>query len=324
MGLEALRARILCIVTLLQALQLQLHAFGVTALTRNRGAVVHPVDLNMGMMSKSLASVSLALSLAGTPVSVGPFGNMQAAWDSLMQDSQSVLCSLENQNIDDWHGSCQQLDRIVRYRAGKLLTIEQDWGSSASTGSAVWNGANMASWYLEHGMKPGELKGAKVVELGAGVGFTSLVANALGATDVTITDGSVDVLGLANRNIALNVDASRQGEIRTAQLRWATDDEKAFVGGQGSTNRPIDVVLVSDCTYKKASWADLMGTISRLTTPGVTRTVLSMEPRNVGEVEGVRAEAEKLGLTWEEKALPVDRDRQQCSLLCARLFVLSK
>lgn len=244
------------------------------------------VEMN-GVM-KGLASTSLVVSLAANS-GAGPLGNLGAAWNSLKNDPQSVLCSLENQNIDDLHGSCQQLDRIVRYRAGKLLTIEQDWGSSASTGSAVWNGANMAAWYIEHGMNPRSLQGARVVELGAGVGFTSLVASALGATDVTITDGNVDVLALADKNIAQNVVTDRAAQVRTAQLRWGTDDEKPFLihdasESHASDKRPIDFILVSDCTYKKAAWADLMGTVARLSTPGVTKTILSMEPRNIGEV----------------------------------------
>lgn len=107
--------------------------------------------------------------------------------------------------------------------------------------------------------------------------------------------------------------------MRTARLRWATEDEEAFIVGQ----EPWDYILASDVTYKKSSWPDLIGCIARLSSPK-TRTILSMEPRNVGEVEGVLLEAERRGLDWKEQALPVDKDKELCGMTCARLFVLSK
>merc|ERR1711871_1587621 len=250
---------------------------------------------------------------------ISPIGNIPAAINAITNDIQSITCTLDNQNADDFHGSCQQLDNIVRIRANRLFTIKQEWGSSASTGAAVWNGANMGVWYMENSIKPSSYssssssssnsnvwKDAKVIELGAGIGFSSLVANALGATDVTITDGNNDVLKLAQKNIEINVPQHKRSQIRTAQLRWGTDDENDFISinhnynnndvnninSESNNNNNIkapDFILVSDCTYKKAAWPDLIGTIYRLSDTH-TRTILSMEPRNIGEVEGIIAE----------------------------------
>ena len=55
-----------------------------------------------------------------------------------------------------------------------------------------------------------------------------------------------------------------------------------------------------------------------------TKTILSMEPRNIGEVEGVLAEAKKQGLQWEEQELPVDKEKTMCGFMCARLYVFTK
>ena len=49
-----------------------------------------------------------------------------------------------------------------------------------------------------------------------------------------------------------------------------------------------------------------------------------MEPRNIGEVEGVLDEAIKHGLRWEEQKLPIDKEKTMCGIMCARLFVLTK
>lgn len=82
-----------------------------------------PVIFSSLFYSSKLAAISIAsLSLNL------PFGNISPAFNAILKDSQSALCSLDTQMTDDFHGSCQQLDRIVRSRAGKLLILQQDWG----------------------------------------------------------------------------------------------------------------------------------------------------------------------------------------------------
>jgi predicted nicotinamide N-methyase len=157
-----------------------------------------------------------------------------------------------------------------------------------------------------------------VIELGAGVGFPSIVAHALGAGDVSITDGSEAVLKLADQNIELNVPGSEHDQIRTVRLRWNTDDELYF-----KDKRAPDYIIAADVTYLKKNIPDLLASIQHLSGPN-TVALVSMEPRNVGEVENVLAEATKLGLSWKEESLPVNPEKSQCSLSCARMFALRK
>jgi len=261
--------------------------------------------------SKLLSSILIASS----------FGNVPEAITTILRNPDSALCSLDTMLVDDYHGSCQQLADIVRIRAGKVLTIRQDWGGSASTGASVWNGANMVSWYLENALGRDSLKDSSVIELGAGVGFSSLVAQALGSTDVVITDGNEDVLKLANTNIKINVPEDELHTIKTGRLRWNTEDEEAYL--TNSFNKPWDFIIAADVTYLKKNRPLLFSTITKLSDPK-TVTILSMEPRNVGEVEDVLEEAKKNGFSWKEERLPVDPVKSQCSLLCARLFLLTK
>jgi hypothetical protein len=44
----------------------------------------------------------------------------------------------------------------------------------------------------------------------------------------------------------------------------------------------------------------------------------------IGEVEGVLAEATRQGLSWEEAPIPVDKEKTQCGVTCARLFLLRR
>lgn len=280
-------------------------------------------------IDKKVGSTLLSLSLlTGRPMGSfaagdSPFGNLGAAFEAISSNPESLFCNLDNFNIGEGQSSCQQLDNVVRYKGGKLLTIRQDWGGSASTGAAVWNGANMASWYLENRIG-NNVKDKSVLELGAGVGFTSLVSHAMGAKEVLITDGNEDVLKLADKNIGLNCDVSDPSSktVRTARLQWNTEDEKSNLISP-LTGKPWDYVFASDVTYKKAAWGDLLACISHLSGPN-TKTILSMEPRNVGEVEGVMAEARKQGLQVSEEELPIDKESTMCGMMCARLFVLTK
>eukprot|EP01041_Mallomonas_annulata_P010467 gene10466-21836_t len=266
----------------------------------------------LNSIQTQVASLSILLSLSSSPL-----GNLGEALKAIINNPESVTCVLDTQQASDEHGTCQQLPEVVRVRGGRVLTIKQDWGGSISTGAAVWNGANMMSWYMENKINPVSLRGASVLELGAGVGFSSLVANSLGAKNVVITDGNEDVLKLADENIKINVPSELQEQVYTSKLRWGTDDEEKF------TNKQWDYIIASDVTYRKDSWPVLMGTISRLSGPKTT-TLLSMEPRNIGEIEGVLAEAENHGMQWREEKLPIDKNKELCDLLCARLFTLHK
>ena len=90
------------------------------------------------------------------------------------------------------------------------MVFKQDWGKSKSTGAAIWNGANMAGWYLENTLGSNSLKNKRVIELGAGIGFTSIIAKQLGAAEVVITDGDEDVLKIADFGWSVHAPSSRR------------------------------------------------------------------------------------------------------------------
>ena len=108
---------------------------------------------------------ALALTTT-TTTNIGPLGNIDAAIQAMLNDRNTILCTIDLQNADEFHDSCQLTKNVVRYRGGKVLTFKQDWGSSSSTGAAIWNGANIASKYLENTLDKDQLRGKSVIELG--------------------------------------------------------------------------------------------------------------------------------------------------------------
>jgi ribosomal protein L11 methylase PrmA len=167
---------------------------------------------------------------------------------------------------------------------------------------------------------PKNLKDTKIIELGAGIGYTSIIAKQLGAGEVVITDGDEGVLILAQKNIDLNFNPRSVKKISTAQLRWNTDDEKIHIDSTGEN--PWDYIVIADCTYKKAAWPDLVSSIVHLSSPK-TITIVAGEPRSVGETEGFLTEVEKQGLTWREEKLP-NFAKTNCNLQCPHLYAIMK
>ena len=194
---------------------------------------LHPtLSFNLAKPSrKAITSIFISSAcLLTTPVppvtaDLGPLGNVGAALQAISSNSDSLFCNLDNFNIKEGQSSCQQLDSVVRYKGGKLLTIRQDWGGSASTGAAVWNGANMATWYLENTIGANNVQDKSVLELGAGVGFTSLVANAMGARDVvSVVSAMTDV------SLQRSERATRVKENRAAHARARLDHASGTTG----------------------------------------------------------------------------------------------
>jgi predicted nicotinamide N-methyase len=96
-----------------------------------------------------------------------------------------------------------------------------------------------------------ELHGARVVELGAGLGLPSLSA-ALRGADVLATDWAEDAISLLRENAARNGIA-----LRAERVRW--DDPRPVLAGA-----PWDVVLGADLLYERRNAEQLLELLPRL------------------------------------------------------------
>jgi predicted nicotinamide N-methyase len=96
-----------------------------------------------------------------------------------------------------------------------------------------------------------ELRGARVVELGAGLGLPSLGA-ALRGADVLATDWAEEAVSLLRDNAARNAIV-----LRAEQVRW--DDPAPLLAGA-----PWDVVLGADLLYERRNAEQLLELLPRL------------------------------------------------------------
>ncbi|CAK0826739.1 unnamed protein product [Prorocentrum cordatum] len=103
--------------------------------------------------------------------------------------------------------------------------------SEDATGGLVWPSAHALSAHLC--ARPELVRGRRVVELGAGTGLVGLVAAALGAEEVVLTD-LPSALPLLQENVTRNASACG-GRARTATLSWGAagaEDVLRSLGGR--------------------------------------------------------------------------------------------
>ncbi|KAK3247109.1 hypothetical protein CYMTET_43383, partial [Cymbomonas tetramitiformis] len=84
-------------------------------------------------------------------------------------------------------------------------------------GSRVWAASWLLSFYLK--AQPELLAGKRVLELGAGIGLTGLVAAGCGALEVVLTEYERTVLGYLSANIKENTDTRGVNPLR-ATSKW--------------------------------------------------------------------------------------------------------
>ncbi|HEY6759257.1 MAG TPA: methyltransferase domain-containing protein [Baekduia sp.] len=114
------------------------------------------------------------------------------------------------------------------------------------------SGLALAAWLAEEPLPAG----ARVLELGSGLGAPSVVAARAGAT-VLATDGVSDAVAFCAHTLALNEVAAD-----VAVVDWAQQGEALVERG------PFDVVLAADVLYKRGNVELALRLWPRLLAPG--------------------------------------------------------
>ncbi|GAO19541.1 hypothetical protein UVI_02061820 [Ustilaginoidea virens] len=164
----------------------------------------------------------------------------------------------------------------VRYRLTTLKELVSriessidDWeqynhslvSAGGTTGLRTWEAALHMGQYLC--LNPSLVAGKRVLELGAGTGYLSvLCAKHLEAAHAIVSDGSDDVITNMPENLLLN-GLQGSSRITSMHLEWG----HALVAAEDKIwNRsiPVDVVLGADITYDQRAAPALVATLLQL------------------------------------------------------------
>ncbi|KAI5786046.1 putative methyltransferase-domain-containing protein [Pyronema domesticum] len=123
----------------------------------------------------------------------------------------------------------------------KPILIHEDLAKGC--GGMIWPaGEVLTKWVLKKYMGTTELRGKRIVELGAGGGITSLavaVGCDLEGADLYMTDMKA-MYELMKDNVKLN---KLEDKIKVELLDWANPVPDAIA------EKPVDIILAADCVY---------------------------------------------------------------------------
>ncbi|KAF1318257.1 putative n2,n2-dimethylguanosine trna methyltransferase, partial [Globisporangium splendens] len=184
---------------------------------------------------------------------------------------------------------------------GHVVSVGEVGNSGKGTGLTTWDGSVVLAKYLEHA-RAGDIRGAQIVEVGAGTGLVGLSVALLGAKHVVLTDLEYTMENL-KRNVAetlANVgrggddegtDAATEaiGEVTTQVLDWF--DPPTSVGS-------VDFVLASDVVWVEELIPPLVQTFDVLlrSSQVPTTVLMSYQKRSIVSDQLLFSELEKHNL----------------------------
>jgi 2-polyprenyl-3-methyl-5-hydroxy-6-metoxy-1,4-benzoquinol methylase len=166
-------------------------------------------------------------------------------------------------DINDDNDTLCIWDHMYKF-AGKTIQIHEDY--DAGLGGTLFDGALLACNYLEylHGCDPNVIRGARVIELGAGCGLPGLLTGVLGAAQVFITDIE-QTMELMEENIENNQTTLDEAgcEARALELDWTNKEQIAAAASLG----PFDWILAADTVYNAQASDAFVETVKALSGP---------------------------------------------------------
>ncbi|KAJ8613350.1 hypothetical protein CTAYLR_002246 [Chrysophaeum taylorii] len=205
------------------------------------------------------------------------------AWSSPLDsdvEASEGLAGLVEFGLEEMEASfSDDAGAVVRVR---VVGYPRDAGQVvACTGQTLWRGGDaLAAWCWRSRVR------GRCLELGAGLGLCSLVAEECGAS-VVATDGDELALERLRKN-------TRDKRVEVRQLRWGEDGHIADILREFGT---FDLLLGGDVLYDERAVEPLVSTVAALLAPGGT-FVFSFTHRGV-DLEKMTTAARDAGFCFE-------------------------
>ncbi|KAJ6264405.1 Protein-lysine N-methyltransferase EFM3 [Drechslerella dactyloides] len=195
------------------------------------------------------------------------------------------------------------------FEESKIVISERKQLLSADghTGSRTWEAAlALGEYFLSNATsldKP--LWGTRVLELGAGTAFTSILLSKIRAEYVLATDGDERVCEAIQTNINLNIPKEfRDKSIAVSQLLWGTTQADSHIYFD-----PWDLIVGGDITYDTSDLSDLIYTLNRLLQKNKERSpaaIISATMRNEDTIREFERQLAGTSLTFTSQEVGAD------------------
>ncbi|KAH7034768.1 putative methyltransferase-domain-containing protein [Microdochium trichocladiopsis] len=203
---------------------------------------------------------------------------------------------------------------------------------SKITGFRTWEGCMHLATYLLTSRGQQHIRGKRVLELGAGTGFLSILcAKFLGARHVLSTDGDGDVIEALRENVDLNSAGDGESADAEHDCRLPVDARVLWWGeGLGGMwvqeefqREPFDVVLGADITYDKDAVVLLAFTLNELLKlQPQLEVIIAGVVRRADSFELFLSECNRFGFTTTEVRFEAKPMREQKALFYAAAMPL--
>ncbi|KAF3092943.1 hypothetical protein TWF569_007476 [Orbilia oligospora] len=164
------------------------------------------------------------------------------------------------------------------------------------TGSRTWEAALALGEFFLFTPSPisKPIPQCRILELGAGTAFTSILLSKLGAKHVLATDGDERVCEAIRRNIDHNYC---RNVVSASQLLWGASQEDSTV-----YTEPWDLVIGGDITYDTRDLSDLALTLKKLLVANQdigAKAIISATVRNEDTLREFDTELSSAGLNFK-------------------------
>ena len=181
---------------------------------------------------------------------------------------------------------------------GSLRLVEQPGVScdGHGYGRKIWRAARVASAACTSGVHV-DLRGKRVLEVGAGAGAPGVACAVAGAAEVVISDWDVEALKLAAENAVLNGVAER---VRTVVLDWADAESSELAA------LPLfDVVVAADVVFEIEHAQHVASVLHRFLAPGAASRAVVVLDADRGRIEHAWRGVEAFAAAAEAQQQPL-------------------
>ena len=191
---------------------------------------------------------------------------------------------------------------------GSLRLVEQPGVScdGHGYGRKIWRASRVASAACTSGDHV-DVRGKRVLEVGAGAGAPGIACAVAGAAEVGISDWDVEALKLAAANAVLNGVAER---VRTVVLDWADPESSEL-----ATLPRFDVVVAADVVFEAEHARHVARVLHRFLAPDAASRAVVVLDADRGRIEDAWRGVEAFAASAEAQQQPlrcvhVERDAE--------------